>query len=156
MLVVDKERHFGCWRARITDAVEVLLIHYADNIPESQMRQLRAGAEVMQARRERTLPSGTPDAAEFGPGLYSSLPVASGLPDVLYVKHVHQIYGLFKDQKPMNKMFASSHQAWKTTASNMGAEYHLWTSDEVETLIRTKYHQFLGHVQELSFPSHAR
>ena len=152
VVVVNKERHFGCWRARITDAVEVLLIHYADNIPESQMRQLRAGAEVMQARRERTLPSGTPDAAEFGVGLYSSLPVASGLPDVLYVSHVHQIYGLFKDDQPMNKMFASSHQAWKTTASNMGAEYHLWTSDEVETLIRTKYYQFWDMYKNCRFP----
>jgi hypothetical protein len=54
----------------------------------------------MQACRERTLPSGTPDLAEF------RCNVASAPPDVLYVSQVHQIYGLFKDSQPMNKMFA--------------------------------------------------
>ena len=140
------ERHFGCWRSCITEAVEVLFSQFSKHISEPEIRQLRASAEAMQIRRERTLPSGMPDLAEF------RCNGVSAPPDVLYVSQVHQIYGLFKDGKPMNKMFASSHQAWKTTALHMGAAYHLWTSEEVETLMRTKYVEFWDMYQNCRYP----
>ena len=58
------------------------------------------------------------------------------------VKIVHQIYGLFRDDKPMPEMFQDSSRRWKDVASAMGAMYHLWTADELETLVYRHYPQF--------------
>ena len=65
---------------------------------------------------------------------------------------VHQIYGVFGDGKPMDQVFKASQQAWKTCAARMGAQYHLWNSDEVETLMRTRYPQFWELYTRVRYP----
>ena len=49
---------------------------------------------------------------------------------------IHQMYGLFKDNKAMPTLFEDSMQRWRQVARNMGAKYHLWNADEVDALIK--------------------
>jgi hypothetical protein len=55
---------------------------------------------------------------------------------------VHQIYGLFGDDKPMSNLFQTSNKMWKEVAAGMGAQYHLWNAAEVESLVKQRYPQF--------------
>ena len=169
VLVVGSERTFGSWRPCITDAVEAMLERFASKIPESELQQVRAGAAKMQARRERALPSGTMEMMESdfltarkssdSGGFQPSDPKApEGSRDCpkssqpKNVQYVHQIYGLFGDSKPMSELFKSSHHAWKACAVTMGAQYHLWNSDEIETLVRTRYPQFWDLYTSVRYP----
>jgi len=52
---------------------------------------------------------------------------------------IHQIYGCFRDSKPMPALFLDSQRRWQQVAVGMGAVYHLWNADEVDTLVRTHY-----------------
>ena len=59
------------------------------------------------------------------------------------VEYVHQIYGCFRDGKPMPDLFRKSQPRWKNVAREMGATYVMWSADMVDTLIRDYYPQFL-------------
>ena len=52
----------------------------------------------------------------------------------------------------MSELFKSPHQDWKTCAARMGAQYHLWNSDEVETLMRTRYPLFWDMCTRARYP----
>jgi len=52
---------------------------------------------------------------------------------------VHQIYGLYRDGEPLSPLFLESKRRWEQVAAAMGARYHLWSADEVDTLVRTRY-----------------
>ena len=150
-----------------------MLQRFAPKIPESELQQVRAGAVKMQARRQRALPSGTMEMMESdfltarkpsgSGGFQPSDPKApegscdcpkSSQPQT--VQYVHQIYGLFGDSKPISELFKSSHQAWKTCAAMMGAQYRLWNSDEVESLMRARYPPALGYVHACLLSNYAR
>ena len=68
------------------------------------------------------------------------------------VATVHQIYGLFRDGKPMPFLFENSQRRWRELARQMGAQYHLWSADEVEALMKKHFPQFWGMYTRVPFP----
>ena len=56
-----------------------------------------------------------------------------------YVPIIHQIFGVFRDGKPMSRLFANSLHRWRQVAQRMSAQHHLWSVDEVEALIKQQY-----------------
>ena len=65
---------------------------------------------------------------------------------------VHQIYGLFRDGKPMPFLFQNSQRRWRELARQMGAQYHLWSADEVEALMKKHFPQFWAMYKGVPFP----
>ena len=65
---------------------------------------------------------------------------------------VHQIYGLFGDDKPMSKLFQTSNRMWKEVAAGMGAQYHLWNAAEVESLVKQRYPEFWDMYRGVRYP----
>ena len=55
------------------------------------------------------------------------------------VAMIHQIYGLYRDGKPMPPLFCESKRRWQQLAVNTNARYHLWDADEVDTLVKNHY-----------------
>ena len=68
------------------------------------------------------------------------------------VAFIHQIYGLYRDGKPMNARFVESQRRWEQLAVSIGARYHLWNADEVDTLIRTRFKFMWDTYQNVRFP----
>ena len=52
------------------------------------------------------------------------------------VRWIHQIYGVYRDSKPLSDMFQENSKAWREHAQKAGADYHLWNADELDTLAR--------------------
>ena len=65
---------------------------------------------------------------------------------------IHQMYGLFKDNKAMPTLFEDSMQRWRQVARNMGAKYHLWNADEVDALIKQRYEWLWQTYRDALFP----
>ena len=129
------KRTFGSWRQTIVDAVDELLSTFSERISPAEGARLRKMAEAMQARRmSRQVTTGT-----CGPqptGTNGSQPSCNNP-----VAYIHQMYGLFRDDTEMSSLFQDSQRRWQQVAVNMGAMYHLWTADEVETLMKESYPQ---------------
>ena len=58
------------------------------------------------------------------------------------VQIIHQIYGVFRDDKPMPDLFQKPLSEWQRIARIMGAIHHLWNADELDALIKHWYPQF--------------
>ena len=63
---------------------------------------------------------------------------------------IHQVYGLFRDDKPMNKLFLRSNKMWEKYAQENGYTYKLWCADECDELVNTysdikKYYHSVRH-----------
>ena len=67
------------------------------------------------------------------------------------VRIIHQIYGLVRDGKPMPRLFINSQVCWRQVASHMGARYHLWSADEVDSLIKQHYAEFWATYRSFPF-----
>ena len=80
--------------------------------------------------------------------LEGSQPTASGTP----VRWAHQMYGLFRDGKAMSAMFRESQDRWRRVAFDMGADYHLWTADEVDTLMKNHFSFAWEVYQNVRYP----
>ena len=65
---------------------------------------------------------------------------------------VHQIYGLFRDGKSMPFLFQNSQLRWQEVARQMGAQYHLWSADEVDALLKEHFPQFWAMYKSVPFP----
>ena len=68
------------------------------------------------------------------------------------VRCVHQIYGVYKDGKPMSDLFQESMRRWKAWAVTNGAVYHLWKPDELDTLVKDHYPDFWRVYKEVRYP----
>ena len=68
------------------------------------------------------------------------------------VRWVHQMYGCFRDNKPMNARFLESKRRWEQVAVTMGARYHLWNADEVDTLVKTRFGFLWEAYQNVRYP----
>ena len=166
-------RTFGSWKRTIPEAVECILRKCTSTIPDSEKLRLRAEAAAMQARCQRSLPSGTKDSMALGwlnareqgdgagapevdatcaPAAPEASPPDSTGSQPSMVQWVHQIYGLYGDSKPMTPLFKRSQAAWTACATMMGAQYHLWGPNELETLMRTKYPQFWDMYVNVRYP----
>ena len=52
------------------------------------------------------------------------------------VKHVYQIYGVFRDDVPMKPRFQLSSNPWRAYCCLHNCRYILWTGDQLDTLIQ--------------------
>ena len=68
------------------------------------------------------------------------------------VATVHQIYGMFRDGKSMPPLFCNSMLRWREVATEMNAQYHLWSADEVDALIKKHFSQFWAMYKSVPFP----
>ena len=50
---------------------------------------------------------------------------------------VHQIYGLFGDNKPMSELFKASSKAWEEYCDKNNHIYKLWNEKECNELVDT-------------------
>ena len=169
------DRLFGVWRPTIREAVESILTKHSHRITQSEQRRIGASANAMDRHSPSLATKGlvppslipwpsprsglVPSDASPGQGtplrtprcnLYaSSLQV---LRNETAVHYIHQIYGLFGDEKPMPELFQESHRSWKAVADNVGAQYHLWTAAELETLVKQHYPQYWDMYCDVRYP----
>ena len=143
-----KKRVFGAWRPTIVDAAKALVQNHAHRIDQTEARRIEKVVSSMQARRSGYIcsrPCGSPHISVAG-SEPSQSPAVSPAPSQVSrkgnaVHFVHQIYGLFGDGKPMSALFQESHRRWSDVAAGMGAQYHLWNADELESLVKQRYPQ---------------
>ena len=106
----------------------------------------RWSSEISISEKHRVLDLVKETYGTTGNGFQPRCPAASP------VKIIHQMYGLFRDGKPMGARFLSSQFKWRKLASNIGAEYHLWSADEVDALIKQRYPQLWSTYVDCPFP----
>jgi len=64
---------------------------------------------------------------------------------------IHQVYGLFRDDKPMNELFTQSSKHWKEYAERNDHIYKLWTADECDELVNT-YDEIKKYYYDVKYP----
>ena len=52
----------------------------------------------------------------------------------------------------MLEVFRRSQRRWREAAFGMGAQYHLWTADELETLIKRRYPEHWAMYCDVRYP----
>ena len=139
-------RHFGVSRSSMVETVHLLLEKVAHRFSKKEVDRIGhavANMQVMEittARHDKCFEA-QPDGSQPS----TKMPIGC-------VSHVHQIYGLFRDDKPMSPLFQLSQQRWQKAAETMGAKYHLWSADEVDTLMRQSYPEHFAMYSEARFP----
>ena len=142
-----KERCFGPARPTIKEAVQHMLNKFSERITDVERKRLEDAALAMQLRRCGT------DASEARmQGSQPSAAIQTGWQWQRCVAFVHQMYGLFGDDKPMTPLFETSHQKWQAVAKTMHAVYHLWSAAEVESLVKQRYPQFWDMYCNVRYP----
>jgi mannosyltransferase OCH1-like enzyme len=64
---------------------------------------------------------------------------------------VHQVYGLFCDNKPMNELFVASSKAWKEYCDKNNYIYKLWNEKECNELVET-YTKIKEYYYDVKYP----
>ena len=122
------------------ESVRALLQTYGHRVSASEQDRLLKLAPDLQSRGTAALNTDAANPGEVRQQALSQAPVdahAPMLPDPYArqqcVRVVHQVYGLFGDDKPMSVLFQTSHKQLKDVATAMSAYYHLWDAGEVES-----------------------
>jgi hypothetical protein len=150
----EESRKFGSWRPTHVLAGQRVLELIATRISSVEKHNIVGEIALLQQRCHvnPSLPGSGEDAHQ-SPGFLHPGPVAftgvtkaelKGIRDEAKgrtngVGYIHQIYGLFGDDKPMSVLFQNSQTRWKAVAQGMGIPYHMWTAKEVEALIQRVY-----------------
>ena len=109
-------RLFGAWRSTIVEAVDSMIQKHSHRIRQTEARRLLDAAAAMQARRTANLGtsgSGSQPRSASEPasltdtilGPPSWAPIQARRRETC-VQYVHQMYGLFGDDKPMSDLFS--------------------------------------------------
>lgn len=150
------KRHFGTWRPSIIEAVASLLHKHNLRISCEEAQRIKQIAAAMQTRRAATVITSSRSLQlgnAVGPALDADSPAPSQVPNQHNgVRFVHQMYGLFGDEKPMSHLFQLSHHKWSEVASGMGAQYILWKACDVEALMKQRYPEFWDMYQSARYP----
>ena len=135
----EAHRYFGCARPTLHAATEqVLQRFFSDTVAVDEVARVLSAVDSMAGRSAGSQPSAlvpmapVPTCAPRGPGTSMDI-------DDPCVAWVHQIYGVFRDGKAMPPLFQRSQQRWRQVATDMGAEYHLWSADELDSLVKQQY-----------------
>ena len=142
-------RNFGVARDSANETLSLLLKRLATCLtPGEQERILRLGTGIQQRIALRRIPGvrvGSPPPTDSQVPEQGSQPTSP-------VRWVHQIFGLFKDDKPMSDLFMGSSAKWQKLAFDMNATYHMWNADETDTLIRDHYPFIWKVYQNVRYP----
>lgn len=149
-------RVYGTARKTVVETVENLLERVAAKlVPGEHARMVGLALQQFGATEEQSSKTtslqrvcSTSDLAgtcTAPPGLSPRRPSAN-------VTMVHQIYGLFRDGKPMSPLFCESKRRWELVAMSMGVPYHLWNADEVDTLVKLHYPSLWDTYLDVRYP----
>ena len=155
--VADK-RYWGAYRLSVVEAVDVMVQRHIRKISQSEVERIGKLCVAMQARRTGAMVSCgyvcsgyQPNAINcYQPSVATTNSQAAAARNGVY--YVHQIYGLFGDNKPMSTLFQKSKSMWSDVAKGMGAEHHLWNAEELESLVKQKYPQFWNMYCDVRYP----
>ena len=161
-MLEEDTRQFGTWRLSMVEAVRSLLETLSPRIEACERDRLVQVALDMQTRRTAIL------RTDFGNHMVIDVEREGAQvgsrhrEDVLApsqahrlgsgVRAVHQMYGVFGDDKPMNSLFETSRKGWKDVARSMSARYHLWNAHELEALVKQKYPQYWDMYRSVRYP----
>ena len=158
----DGTRKFGSCRATVYEATMQMVCRLGDLLSPGEQQRICSSVKVMQmgpnlgwgpqAHAKRGLRAGSQPPAKRAKrdGTTPGPVVAESFSE--NVAYVHQIYGIYKDGKPKSDLFEESVRRWKQVAASCGAIYHLWTPDEIETLIRNEYPQYWPTYVNVRYP----
>ena len=135
--------------------VGTLQMRQSADLTSFQCAVKRKFAERVRAVRKKPAAHEVENIDGFQPSADASIGSSDNIADshqTESVQFVHQIYGLFGDNKPMSEVFVRSHTAWKQCAVGMDATYILWDSDQLETLMRVHYPEFWDMYKNVRYP----
>ena len=154
--MAKKKRYFGAWRSSISEAASSHLQTHSHRISDTEREHLLKRVAGMQMRRtawahacptsvQAEAPSQGGDGADY-------VAPSQGICRNNGIKFVHQIYGIFKDDKPMPTLFTENQKCWQAVTTSMSAHYQLWTADEVESLVKQWYPQYWDMYSSVRYP----
>ena len=152
-----KTRVFGTWRETRLSAVNNLLAKFQADLTASEMSRVRRISGMPAVRMK---PRGKSASSRVGSQPCVETTQVVDTQDEMdgkelekpCVPFVHQIYGLFRDGKPMSDLFVESQRRWKQCAASMGVPYHCWTADEVDHLMSTYYKDYWDMYKNVRYP----
>ena len=131
----NQKRLYGCMLDTITATVSALMDKYPDWFGTQTRATVLQKVMQFEARNRKGDGSQPIRSSTSGP-----------------VRYVHQMYGLFRDDKPMSDLFQRSKAAWQQVAADMGATYILWSADEIDTMVREHYPQIWDMYTTVRYP----
>ena len=154
--MAKKKRYFGAWRSSISEAASSHLQTHSHRISDTEQEHLLKRVAGMQMRRTawaHACPTSVQAEApsQGGDGADNVAP-SQGICRNNGIKFVHQIYGIFKDDKPMSTLFTENQKCWQAVTASMSAHYQLWTADEVESLVKQWYPQYWDMYSSVRYP----
>ena len=154
VLRVDGKRYWGAYRMSVVEAVDVMVQKNILKISQSEVERIGKLCAAMNARRTGGMVSRGYVCSGYQPICKDSgaTAISQAAPSSNGVYYVHQIYGLFGDNKPMSTLFQKSKSMWCDVAKGMGAEHHLWNAEELESLVKQKYPQFWNMYCDVRYP----
>ena len=155
---VAGKRYWGAYRISIVEAADFMVQKHIRKISQSEVERIGKLCVAMQARRKGGMVSCgyvcsgyQPNAINcYQPSVATTNSQAAAARNGVY--YVHQIYGLFGDNKPMSTLFQKSKSMWSDVAKGMGGEHHLWNAKELESLVKQKYPQFWNMYCDVRYP----
>ena len=141
------KRLFGCWRPTLVETADALLKQHAQRIDGAEMERVVQVVKAMQSRRSSRLQTST-----HGPQPSVALSTKEFRAREPAIQYIHQIYGLFGDAAPMSPLFQTSQRKWMEVADQSGAAYMLWTADDLESLMKQRYHQYWDMYCNVRYP----
>ena len=152
----QKQRYYGAYGSSISKAASSHLKTHAHRISESEQEHLLKRVAGMQMRRT-AWPHACPtivtaEAPSQGGDGADNVAPSQGICRNNGIKVVHQMYGIFKDDKPMSTLFTENQKRWQAVTASMSAHYQLWTADEVESLVKQWYPQYWGMYSSVRYP----
>ena len=171
-MVGGQTRHFGSFRVTMVEAVSNLLEALKKKVSDSEQKRVLRMVADMQSQcvlidspQAVLLQADSPQAVIVHADSPQALPMEADSPQAVSVQApsqgnglgttvtiVHQIYGLFGDDKPMSLLFETSHSRWKEVARRMKAHYHLWGASELESLVKQRYPQYWDTYCNVRYP----
>ena len=154
----EQLRFFGNWRETITDTVNAILKKHSHSITEAEVLRLSKLAAVLQSSLSSNLATSGSSSQPNNAAATASLSITTDMAlsqekqRVTCVSYVHQIYGLFGDDKPMSELFQKSQKMWRDVAASMGATYHLWNAAEIESLMKMHYPNYWAMYCDVRYP----
>ena len=124
--VTGEKPYYGTTRRSAVETAQQLLSRYPERISEAERKRVLA---VLQG--------------DVTPRRFGSQPRSSRC-----VPIIHQIFGLCRNATSMPRLFEQSQRSWRYVAEQMGAQYHLWSADEVESLIKKNISYFGQHMRK--------
>ena len=132
----EDDRYFGTRRSTAVESTEDLLDRMSDRLSDEERSRILAVVRDFDQRRSFSVPS---------PGR-----IRGSQPRCVLL--VHQIFGVFRDNKPMSRLCQNSLRRWRQVAQQMGGRHHLWDADEVDALVKQNYPQHWDMYHNVAFP----